>query len=252
MTENYEIISVDADNVSKRGFFCYMSKPKTPGYRQKRLWLEQRFAEGLKIKIIHEIGGRDVGFIEYLPGEYAWRAVQARDCLVIHCLWVVGKGYGARLIQECLQDARQQGKQGVVKVASDRVWLAGPKIFLENGFVEVDQAPPFRLLVHRLAPGPDPVFPGDWDERARSFGAGLTVIRTPQCPYIENAATEVIETANALGIPARAVELQTAQEVQRLSPTPYGVFAILLDGHLLAYYYLTRDEIAKRIETLKA
>ncbi len=27
-----------------------MSKPKTPGYRQKREWLAARFAEGLRIK----------------------------------------------------------------------------------------------------------------------------------------------------------------------------------------------------------
>ncbi|MBN2548550.1 MAG: GNAT family N-acetyltransferase [Anaerolineales bacterium] len=256
MAENYEIISVDASNVDRQGFFCYMSKPKTPGYRQKRLWLEQRFAEGMKIKIIHEIGGRKVGFIEYLPGEYAWRAVQAPGWLVIHCLWVVGKGkgkgYGARLIQECLDDARQQGKQGVVMVASNRVWLAGPKIFLENGFVEVDQTPPFQLLVYRLAPGADPTFPKDWEARAARYGEGFTVLRTPQCPYIENAASLVMETAETLGAPARAVELQSADEVQRMSPSPYGVFAIVYNGRLLSYYYLTPDEIKTRIATLEA
>jgi len=126
MNETFEMITVNADNLDKQGFFCYMSKRKTPGYQQKHDWLAARFAEGLKIHMIHEIGGRTVGFIEYIPGEYAWRAVHASGYLLIHCLWVVGKGkgkgYGAYLIQTCLDDARAQGKHGVVTVATERVW----------------------------------------------------------------------------------------------------------------------------------
>ncbi len=170
MTDGYEIISVDSDNIARTGFFCYMSKPKSPGYHQKREWLKARFAEGMKLKILHEHGYRDVGFIEYLPGEYAWRTVQAPGYLVIHCLWVVGKGkgkgYGTRLLQECLEDAQAQNKSGVVMVTSDSVWLAGKEIFLRNGFEEVDQAPPsFRLLVHRFGSAPEPAFPHDWEAR---------------------------------------------------------------------------------------
>ena len=150
MNNTFELITVNADNVDQQGFFCYMSKRKSPGYRQKREWLAARFAEGLKLHMIHEIGGRTVGFIEYIPGEYAWRAVHAPGYLVIHCLWVVGKGkgkgYGTHLIQTCLEDARAQNKHGVVMVTSDGVWLAKKAIFLKNGFEEVDQAPPsFQL-----------------------------------------------------------------------------------------------------------
>ena len=48
-------------------FNCYMSKSKSPGYCQKRAWLEARFTEGIKLKIVvHELGGRNVAFIEYI------------------------------------------------------------------------------------------------------------------------------------------------------------------------------------------
>jgi len=128
----YEIRTVDGSNIDESGFFCYMSKRKELGYKQKHEWLEARFAEGMKIKILHEHGGRDVAFIEYIPGGYAWRAVNAPGYMVIHCLWVVGKGkgkgYGNRLIKECLDDARAQKMRGVVMVTSDRVWLAGKDI----------------------------------------------------------------------------------------------------------------------------
>lgn len=259
MADGYDIITVDESNVDRLGFFCYMSKPKAPGYRQKRDWLMARFAEGLQIKMLHETGGRTVGFIEYLPGEYAWRAVNAAGYLVIHCLWVVGqgkgKGHGTRLLQACLADARSQGKEGVVMVASDRVWLAGKELFLRNGFVQADQAPPsFQLLVHRFSDpdsaggafrAPVPSFPTDWVARQARYGEGLTVIRTPQCPYIENATIELLQFAAERGIPARAVELTTAQEVQAQSPSPYGAFGIVRDGRLFSYHYLCRNELEK-------
>lgn len=255
MTETFEIISVDASNVDQLGFFCYMSKPKTPGYRQKRAWLAARFAEGLKLQLIHEIGGRYVGFIEYIPGEYAWRAVHAPGYLVIHCLWVVGKGkgkgYGTQLLAACLDDARAQHKHGVVMVTSEGVWLAKKKLFLQQGFVEVGQAPPaFQLLVHRLDTAPDPTFPTDWEARQARYGAGLTIVRTPQCPYIESAMEEALQTAAALGLPARTVELQSAQEVQAAAPSAYGVFSLVLNGRLFSYHYLLRKDFEKRLQEL--
>jgi N-acetylglutamate synthase-like GNAT family acetyltransferase len=254
MNDTFELITVNTDNLDKQGFFCYMSKRKTPGYRQKHDWMVARLAEGLKLHMIHEIGGRTIGFIEYIPGEYAWRAVHALGYLLIHCLWVVGKGkgkgYGGHLIQTCLDDARAQGKHGVVTVATDRVWMAKKDIFLKHGFVDVDQAPPsFHLLVYRFDDSvPLPVFPTDWEARQARFGAGLTVIRTPQCPYIEDAVNGVLQSASEHGIPAKVVELSSAQEVQDLSPSPYGVFGIVLDGKLLAYHYLLPKNFEKLLE----
>ena len=184
---------------------------------------------------------------------------------MIHCLWVVGqgkgKGHGTRLLQACLADARAQGRRGVVMVASDGVWLAGKQLFLKNGFEQVDAAPPaFRLLVHsfgstqdeRISAAPAPAFPTDWEARQARFGAGLTVIRTPQCPYIENATAEVMQFAAERGIPARAVELTSAHEVQTQSPSPYGTFGIVRDGRLFSYHYLCRKELEKLLPEQEA
>jgi GNAT superfamily N-acetyltransferase len=250
MTEDYILKTVGTDTLDEHGFYCYMSKRKTPGYCQKREWLEARFAEGMKIKIVHEVGGRDVGFIEYIPGEHAWRALYAPDYMVIHCLWVVGKGkgkgYGSRLIQECLEDARAQGKSGVAMLASDRVWLVDRKIFLMNGFEKVGQAPPsFQLLAFKFGSAPDPRLPEDWESRAQAFGSGLTVVRTPQCPYIENGTNDLLTFAQERGIPAKVVQLSSSQEVQQRSPSAYGVFGSVLDGRLLAYHYLLRKDFEK-------
>ncbi|MFZ5917017.1 MAG: GNAT family N-acetyltransferase [Chloroflexota bacterium] len=242
MSENVKIVTVDAGNIDEQGFFCYKSKPKSAGYGQKLAWLKDRLAEGMRLKIVYE-GKRSVGFIEYLPGEFAWRAVHAPGYQLVHCIWIVGKakgqGYGQRLLDECLADARQSGAHGVAAVTTSRVWLAHDKLFLKAGFEVVDQAPPsFELLVQRFDDAPLPTFPQDWQERAARCGPGLTVFRSDQCPYIEDATREVVELGRQYGIEARVVRLTSAQQVQTAAPTAYGVFQIVYDGELVSYHYL--------------
>jgi len=206
----------------------------------------------MKIKILHKNGGRDVAFIEYIPGEYAWRAVNAPRYMVIHCLWVVGKGkgkgYGSRLIKECLNDAQAQKMHGAAMLTSNQTWLASKDIFAHNGFTEVDQAPPsFQLMATRFGSSPEPSLPKNWDERARAFGRGLTVIRTAQCPYIENGTNSILRIAKERGIKARTVELKTAREVQERSPSAYGTFGTVFDGRLLSYHYLVEKDFDKLV-----
>lgn len=246
------LIDVHAGNVEKTGFFCMMSKKKSEGYRKKLAWLRARFTEGLRIKMLDlAAGGR--GFIEYIPGEYAWRPVFAAGHMFIHCIWVAGqskgKGYGDLLLDECLRDARAGGMRGVAILTSEAVWLVGKRFLLKHGFQPVDQAPPsFHLLVKQFEPGPLPSLPHDWDERSGRFGAGLTVVYADQCPYIPEATRAVLETAEARGIEARAVVLTSSREVRESAPSPYGVFQILYNGRLLSYHYLLGKDLEKRLD----
>jgi hypothetical protein len=104
-------------------------------------------------------------------------------------------------------------------------------------------------MVYRFGAGPLAAFPKDWDVRQERFGPGITVVRTSQCPYIENATAAVLRTAQELGIPAHVVELKTAKEVQELSPSPYGSLAILYNGKLASYYYLARKDMENFIKS---
>lgn len=236
-----KIIDVTAENVEETGFFCLMSRRKSDGYQRKLSWLKARFEEGLRIKMLDlSEGGR--GFIEYIPGEYAWRPVEASGFLFIHCLWVVGKskgnGYAKLLLRECLADAKRCGAQGLAMVTSEGNWLVGRELFQGRGFTLVDHAPPnYELLAKDFGPGPPPSFPTDWEQRAASFGQGLTVIRTDQCPYLDDAVNTALEAARVRGIPAKVVELTSAQEMRERAPSPYGVFTIVLDGEVLSHYY---------------
>lgn len=252
MKNRGEIIEVGPANISETGFFCYMSKRKSEGFQRKLGWVRTRFDEGLRIKML-KLPER--GFIESIPGEFAWRAVdQAAKYMFIHCLWVVGKskgkGFGGMLIDECLRDAKKAGMSGVAMVTSEGTWLAGKKLLKKKGFKAVAEAPPsFTLLVKSFKNAPLPSFPQDWEARARRFGKGLTVLRSDQCPYLEDATKTLLEAAADKGLKSRVIELKTAAEVRSLSPSPYGVFNVVMDGRLLSYRYLLKDEFLQLLES---
>ncbi len=245
-----QLIEVTAENVAETGFFCCMSKPKSQGYQSKLNWLKARFAEGMRIKM-YKLPQR--GFIEYIPGECAWRTVEAKGYMFIHCLWVVGKsknqGLGGRLLKACIEEARDAGMHGVAMLASEGNWLAGKKLLLKHGFKSVAQAPPsFDLIAMKFDNAPPPVLLNSWEKKAAQFALGLTVFRSDQCPYIDDAVKTVLHTAQRLGLESRVVELKTSEEVRNLAPSPYGVFSIVYNGKLLSHHYLLEKELLKRLQ----
>jgi GNAT superfamily N-acetyltransferase len=216
-----------------------MSKKKSEGYGRKLNWLKDRMAEGMRIKLL-KLPER--GFIEYIPGEHAWRAVHADGYLFIHCLWVVGKskgkGFAGALLDTCIKDAEHSGLKGVAVVTSGKVWMPNHRIFEKHGFERVDTAAPaFSLMVKKIGNHSSPLFAGNWEDKARTFGKGLTVIRSDQCPYMVDATETAIATADKSGVESRVVEMKNRDDVLRLSPSAYGTFGLVLDGHLLSYHY---------------
>jgi GNAT superfamily N-acetyltransferase len=249
------LIEITPENVAKKGFFCRMSKAATTGNKRKLVWLKDRFAEGLRIEMLTN-GGR--GFVETIPGEHAWRAVEAEGYLFIHCLWIVGKtqgrGDGSMLLKRCLEDARAKGMRGVCVLCSENVWLVGRSFFEKHGFVAADAAAPaFTLMVKSFSRTAPPRFATeDWAARAKRFGPGVTVIRTDQCPYIEDAAQLILEVASERGLAAKEITFEDRKTLCAEAPTPYGTFAVVFNGTLLSYHYLTRKDLIARLDAAGA
>lgn len=243
-----ELIEVDAGNLDRLGFFCLKSKPRDPGHSGKRGWLEARFAEGLRMTLL-SLDGRSRGFIETIPGRFAWRAVHAPDHLVIHCLWVVGsakgQGHGGRLLARAEAHAEDAGLAGIAMVTSRGNWLAGPKLLLRHGYDVVDEAPGFQLLARRFRTAPPPRFPTDWAARRARFGPGVSLVRTDQCPYLARSIPTVRALAAARDLAFRDVVLTSAAEVRARAPSPYGVYALLKDDRLLAHHLQTETALTR-------
>lgn len=247
-----DILSVDETNLEESGFFCYKSKRDSPGYANKLAWMRHRLAEGLRLKILLE-DGVSRGFIEYIPGEYAWRAVKAPSHLFIHCLWVVGKakgkGYGALLLQQCFHDAKRDRLHGVTVLASSSTWLTNPSFFLRSGFQTADPSqPPFSLLARSFGRQPLPTLPTDWNDRCKALGSSLTVVLTDQCPYIDRMKQAVFNVGRRLGIRTREVKLDSAQEVQTAAPSPYGVYGIVYRGNLVSYHPIGTEPLLELMQ----
>ncbi len=255
---NYEIVNVTPENLERYDLFCQKSRYKEEGYRNKISWFEARFNEGLRIKLLRVNEGKKEltsrGFIEYIPAENGWRVVNAPGYMLIHCIWVVGKhkekGYGSKLLETCIKDAKEAGKKGVAVIASDANWLPRKKLFLKQGFEKVDTAPPvFELMAARFAETATlPAFPSDWNKRLARHSEGLSIFFTHQCPYTEDAVRIALDLANKRGIKAQLVELKSSEDIGKLSPSAYGVFSILYNGKPLSYHYLLEKELAARLD----
>jgi len=153
---------------------------------------------------------------------------------------------------KCLKDAKVSDLKGVAMVISEKNWLLSKKLLLRHGFESVEEAPPaFNLMVKKFGDAPSPIFSDNWEEKARRFGQGLTVIRSHQCPYLPDATSHVLKTAEELGIQSRVVELNSSQDVRERAPSPYGVFSIVYDGRLLSYHYLFPKDLIPLIQRTK-
>ena len=241
MNPNPIIIDVNEENISQYPPTCFLN-PNNVGYQIKAEWLKQRFSEGLKIKLLYlENDKKCHGFIEYVSGEYAWRAVEAKDYLFIHCIWVSpnkfkNKGYGALLVEECIKDAEKQGKAGVAVIASEGPFMAKKELFLKNGFNEVQESGVFTLLVKQLRKAAEPKFKDC--ENQLSHYKGLNIAYSNQCPWVARFMSELGEIIEKKGLKIDIVELKTPEQAQE-APSIYAVFNMVNDGKLLADHYIS-------------
>jgi len=232
---------VGAENLPTCGIGC-ITNPKHEGHRPKVEWLQERFGHGLRFLLFRDPNGRPLAFLEYVPGEYAWRPVDAKGWLFVHCLWVYARGQtvgglGSRLIRACTEEARQGGARGVAAIVSEGPWMVGKQVFLNNGFEVVAERDRFQLVMMRLKSGPVPQFRDLSSEWANQ--KGLHIVYAAQCPYLPKSANDIVAMASEHDIPVKVTVLKSAGEAQS-APSYYGVFSLLWNGRLLSDHYVSK------------
>jgi N-acetylglutamate synthase-like GNAT family acetyltransferase len=252
----YRIVDVNSANFDELGAFCVKSKKNTEGYRAKAEWMKKRFKEGLRYKVLYvreRKGFASRGFIEYIPGEYAWRGISAEDYMVIHCVWVVGrnkgKGYGSKLLQLCLDDAKADGLSGVTVVTSDKTWLPKKGLFVKNGFELADAMPSFELYAKRFnTKTPLPKFNSIQRGKLEKFGDGFVVFKSDQCPYSNASVRHIGELAKEMGLPFRVERIENYKEAQN-TVHPYGTFCVLYNGKIITHRPISKKDLRELLDS---
>jgi ribosomal protein S18 acetylase RimI-like enzyme len=238
-----EIVSVNAENLSQHpGAICFINS-KNPSYTLKTEWLQKRFSEGLRIKLLYTEDRKKVaGFIEYVPGEFAWRAVSAVGYMFIHCLWVYpnenkNKGFGTQLIEACIEDARQNNYKGVAVITSKNAFMANNSLFIKNNFREIaNDGAGNELLTFSFK---DDTLPSinDWKKQLATF-QGLHMVYSKQCPWVARMVEEIKESELAKKLGLQITELKTPADAQN-APSLYSVFNLINNGKLLSDRYIS-------------
>jgi GNAT superfamily N-acetyltransferase len=241
-----KLVTLSESNLGSVKMLCGHSPTYRDGYKAKLEWMRARLREGMRYTLL-TVNGCNAGMVEYVPGEFAWRGVEAGGYLFIHCFWVVGRnrghGYGRQLLEACLDDAK--GTNGVAVVVSKAHWLPTPKLFLKNGFELADHAAPsFDLFVKRLDPNaPLPRF----RRNAAQLPPGLTLYHSDQCPYTQNTPSIAVKVGEQLKIPVNIVRVDSAHLAQE-SPCVYGTLGYFFNGEYLSYHPLGTKKLLELLE----
>lgn len=236
------ILNVTTDNVAEVGIYCIKDK-KSPGYHSKVEWFKAKINKGLKIKIAIDSKGKQIGFIEYIPSELAWRPIKADNYYFIQCIALFvkeakDKGVGSFLIQLCAQDAKDKKKSGICAMSSEGPWIANKSLYEKNKFSIVDRLDRFELMVKAFGgKNAKPQF-FDWTKEQSKY-KGWHLVYADQCPWHEKSITDIQQSALDNGIKLAVKKLLTPKEAQN-APSGFGTFSLIKDGKLLSDHYISR------------
>lgn len=257
--DDIKIINLTPENIAEYGVCGYKDVKKHVELRKKIEWFTAYYPKGLRTKVVFSNKGGYQGMLEYIPGKYAHRPVEADGYMFIHCLFVgfkneyKGKGLATLLLDECIAEAKELKMHGLAVVTRKGPFMVHNDIFLKKGFQIVDKAQPdFDLLVLKFEEkSKDPGFIKNREEQLNKYVDGLTIMRSAQCPYTEKNVNAIIESAKKMNIKTTLVDLTDANAVQN-TPCAFGSFCIIYNGKIISHHPVsnTRFENIMKSEIL--
>lgn len=244
MNDTIQIIDLTPDTIGLYGVCGYKDVEKHVELRNKISWFAYYYEKGLRIKALVSSNGGYQGMLEYIPGEFAHRPVNAVGYMFIHCIFTgfkkefKGKGYASEMLKVCIDEAKQQNMLGVSVVTRKGSFMANKEIFLKNGFEIIETAKPdFELLALKFNKNsPFPSFKSEVLSDLNEYKSGLTVFRSPQCPYTEKNVKSIINSAtNQYQLKTNLIDI-TSSEIAQKTPSPFGTFCIIYNGEVISHH----------------
>lgn len=224
-------IRITKDNIDKEHICCAMSNNQSI---VKKEWLKQRLDEGL---VFYRSEERGKCFIEYIPAENAWVPIIAEGYIYINCLWVSGSmkghGYSGDLLNECIRDAKAQGRKGLCILSSEKKkkeFLADPKYLAYKGFSTADISENgITLMFLPFSPEAEPPKFRECARHPKTEEDGFVLYYTDQCPYTYYWVPRVEEAAKEHHIPLKVIHITDKESAQNM-PAPVTTYALFRDG----------------------
>ncbi|MBM2816874.1 MAG: hypothetical protein HW421_3636 [Ignavibacteria bacterium] len=242
MHENINYVEVTPENISEYGCYCIKDK-NAAGAKAKTEWFKSKFNNGIKIIIACDSDKRQLGFIEYIPSEQAWRPVSAENYLFIHCIAIFVKGakrkeLGSALLKLCEEDAKANTKSGICTIASSGAWMADKSLFEKNGYEQCDELDKFELMVKKF--NSDSAHPKliNWKENQKQY-QGWNLVYSDQCPWHTKSVNDLKAAALDFGIDLKITGFENPADAQN-SPSGFGTYSLIRDGRLLEAHYISK------------
>jgi N-acetylglutamate synthase-like GNAT family acetyltransferase len=251
------ILSLTPDNIADYGVCGYKDIKKHLELRKKIEWFNRYYPKGLRIKILFSEKGGYQGMLEYIPGKYAHRPVEAEGYMFIHCIFVgfkrefKGKGHASSLIDECIKEAKDKKMLGVAVVTRKGSFMARDDIFLKKGFEIADIAgPDFNLLALKFdKKSKNPEFKQNMNDSLSRYDEGLIIMRSPQCPYTEKNVNAIIESAKRMQIKTSLIDLNGAESAQNM-PCAFGSFCIIYNRKIISHHPISKARFENIMKTM--
>ena len=221
-------IDITSENIDSEHLCCIIrTKKPHPGVETKRAWLRDRFGEG---HVFRKLDEKACVFIEYAPLESAWVPIVGDNYIYIYCLWVLsenkGKGYGRRLMESCIADAKAQGKSGVCMLGAkkQKAWLSDQSFAKKFGFETVDETENGYELLALSFDGTKPRF-AENAKKETIDSKKLTVYYDAQCPFIPGHIESNRKFCEENGIDADFIEVDSLEKAKNL-PCVFNNWAV--------------------------
>jgi ribosomal protein S18 acetylase RimI-like enzyme len=250
------IIDVDKNNIDTEHICCSISeKPGENCVGTKKDWLKERFDDGLVFK---KLDVRGKVFIEYIPAEKAWAPINAPNYMYINCFWVSGKykgqGHANKLLAECIKDAKEKGKDGLVILSSKikKTFLSDPKFLKYKGFKVGDQAKPYYELLYLpfKEEAGIPKF-NECAKNARTNKKGVVIYYSNQCPHTEKYVGLVGDIAIERGVKFEKIKYLSSVQAQN-APAPFTTYSLFFNGEFISNEIYSEKMFLKFLDEIKS
>lgn len=248
-----ELIKITEQNLEKEHICCAISNNKDCQVVSKKAWLSQRFKEGL-VFLKGDVRGKC--FIEYIPAEYAWAPVIAPGFMYIDCFWISGQykgqGNGNVLLEACINDCREKGKDGLVVLSSPKKvpYLSDGGYLRHKGFLPADTAEPFYELLY--LPLKEDAAPPKFAPQVKKpciDEKGFVLFYTNQCPFTAKYVPLIESAAKEMGLLFRSERIESCEQAQN-APVAFTTYGLFYDGRYLTNEILSVKKFEKLVSDI--